>query len=58
MKKLVIMIALFGMSFAFNACTDPIDEIQDGFAQENVSTVEGDGGNEDDEEGWLGDDGE
>ena len=55
MKKLVIMIALFGMSFAFNACTDPVDEIQDDFAQENVSSVEGDGGNADDEEGDLGD---
>ena len=43
MKKLMLMIALFGMSFAFNACTDPVDEIQTGFEQEKASSVEGDG---------------
>ena len=53
MKKLVIMIALFGMSFAFNACTDPVDEIQDGFAQENVTSPD-DSGSEA-EQGPLGD---
>ncbi len=55
MKKLVIIIALFGMSFAFNACTDPVDEIQDGFAQENVTSPEHDGGDADADEGPLGD---
>ncbi len=54
MKKLVLMIALFGMSFAFNACTDPVDEIQNKLNHENVQGVEPDGSGADDEEGDLG----
>ncbi len=56
MKKLVLMIALFGMSFAFNACTDPVDEIQAGFEQEKVTSPEPDGGDAPAAEGWLGED--
>ena len=55
MKKLMLMIALFGMSFAFNACTDPVDEINTSFEQEKVTAPDDDEAEED--EGPL-DDGE
>ena len=56
MKKLMLMIALFGMSFAFNACTDPVDEINTSFEQEKVTAP--DGSDAEDAEGPLGEDGE
>ncbi len=52
MKKLMLMIALFGMSFAFNACTDPVDEFENGFEQENVTAP--DGNDPEADEGPLG----
>ncbi len=55
MKKLIIMIALFGMSFVFNACTDPVDEINTSFEQEKVTAP--DGSDADAEEGELSDNG-
>ncbi len=54
MKKLMLMIALFGMSYVFNACTDPIAEMEDGFTIDNVAAVEGDGDRGDDPAGPLG----
>ena len=53
MKKLMLMIALFGMSFAFYACTDPVDEINTSFEQAKVTAP--DGSDADAEEGELGD---
>ena len=43
MKKLMLMFAMFGMSFVFNACTDPVAEMEDGFTVDKVVSVEGDG---------------
>jgi len=54
MKKLVLMIALFGMSFAFNACTDPVEEIEAGFSQQSVTAPDSE--DPDADPGWLAED--
>ncbi len=54
MKKLMLMITLLGMSYAFNACTDPVAEMEDGFTIDKVAAVEGDGDEGDQPDGPLG----
>lgn len=54
MKKLMLMIVLFVLSFAFNACTDPVDEIDTNFEQGKVTAVDGDGEGDEPEDGPLG----
>ncbi len=39
----MLVIALLGMSYVFNACTDPVAEMEDSFAINHVVAVEEDG---------------
>ncbi len=54
MKKLMLMITLLGMSYVFNACTDPVAEMEDGFTIDQVTAVEEDGEGGDPAGGPLG----
>ncbi len=50
----MLVIALLGMSYVFNACTDPVAEMEDGFTIDNVAAVEGDTDEGDSESGPIG----